>query len=113
MKMRTRNPAASTDIGSVIQSETGRHRYIAVQEATNPPNDVASCPRLRAKIGAWNPLVPESIWSICGIIAPTPGEDEPSSGPVHAPPQVDRSRRRDNAGRRTKRRIRAQQNHRQ
>jgi cytochrome c len=47
MKMRTRNPAASTDIGSVIQSETARHRYIAVQAAKNPPNDVASCPRLR------------------------------------------------------------------
>ena len=32
--MRTRNPAASTDIGSVIQSETAWHRYIAVQVAT-------------------------------------------------------------------------------
>src|SRR6516165_6133358 len=113
MKMRTRNPAASTDIGSVIQSETARQRYIAVQVATNPPNDVASCPRLRANIGAWNPWVPESIWSICGITAPTPGGDEPASGPAHAPPQVGRSRRRDNAGRRAKRRIRARQNHRQ
>src|SRR6516225_5317916 len=63
MKMRTRNPAASTDIGSVIQSETARQRYIAVQVATNPPNDVAGCPRLRANIGPWNLLVPESIWS--------------------------------------------------
>ena len=111
--MRTRNPAASTDVGSVIQSETARHRYIAVQVATNPPNDVASCPRLRANIGPWNLLVPESIWSICCITAPNPGEDEPSSGPVHAPPSVGRSRRRDNAGRRPKRRIHAQQNHRQ
>src|SRR5215472_1095708 len=110
MKMRTRNPAASTDIGSVIQNETARDRYIAVQEITNPPNDVASCPRLRANIGTWNPLVPESIWSICGVTAPSPGGDEPSSGPAHAPPQVGRSRRRDNAGRRPKRRIRAPQN---
>ena len=52
MKMRTRNPAASADIGSVIQSPTARHRYIAMQVAKNPPNDAASCPRLRAKIGA-------------------------------------------------------------
>src|SRR6516165_8311021 len=103
MKMRIRNPAASTDIGSVIQSETARHRYIAVQVATNPPNDVASCPRLRANIGPRNLLVPESIWSICGITAPNPGEDEASSGPVHAPPPVGRSRRKDNAGRRPKR----------
>src|SRR6516225_6625953 len=77
MKMRMRNPAASTDIDSVIQNETARHRYIAVQLTTNPPNDVASCPRLRANIGAWNPLVPETIWSIWGITAPTSGEDEP------------------------------------
>src|SRR6516164_8414581 len=113
MKIRTRNPAASADISSVIQSETARHRYIAVQVATNPPNDVASCPRLRANIGPWNLLVPESIWSICGITAPTPGGDEPSSEPARAPPQVGRRRRRDNAGQRTKRRIRTQQNHRQ
>jgi len=52
MKMRTRNPAASADIGSVIQSETARHRYIAAQVAKNPRNDVASCPRLHANIGA-------------------------------------------------------------
>src|SRR5690348_6939354 len=38
---------------------------------------VASCPRLHANIGAWNPLVPETIWSIWGITAPTSGEDEP------------------------------------
>ena len=75
--MRTRNPAPSTDIGSVIESETARHRYIAVQVATNPPNDVASCPRLRANIGAWKPLVPESIWSICKITAPNPAEINP------------------------------------
>ena len=50
MKMRMRNPAASTDIGSVIQSETAM--YIAVQVAKNPPNDVASCPRLYTNIGA-------------------------------------------------------------
>ena len=51
MKMRTRNPAASADIGSVIHSDTARHRYIAVQVAKNPPNEVASCPRLDANIG--------------------------------------------------------------
>jgi hypothetical protein len=52
MKIRTRNPAASADIGNVIQIETARHRYIAVQVAKNPPNDVASRPTLRANIGA-------------------------------------------------------------
>jgi hypothetical protein len=52
MKMRTRNPAASADIGSMIQSETARQRYIAAQVVKNPPNDVASCPRLRVNIGA-------------------------------------------------------------
>jgi hypothetical protein len=64
MKMRTRNPAASADIGSVIQSPTARHRYIAMQVAKNPPNDAASCPRLRANIGARKALVLERIWSI-------------------------------------------------
>jgi hypothetical protein len=64
MKMRTRNPAASADIGSVIQSERATHRYMAVQVAKNPPNEVASCPRLRANIGVWNALVLERIWSI-------------------------------------------------
>src|SRR6516165_1980233 len=91
MKMRTRNPAPSTDIGSVIESETARHRYIAVQVATNPPNDVASCPRLRANIGAWKPLVPESIWSICKITAPNPGGGRPASEPSRAPSQASRS----------------------
>src|ERR1700745_3247831 len=38
---------------------------------------VASCPRLRANIGAWNPLVPETIWSIWRIPAPPSGEDDP------------------------------------
>ena len=64
MKMRTRNPAASADIGSVIQSPTARHRYIAMQVAKNPPNDDASCPRLRANIGARKAIVLERIWSI-------------------------------------------------
>jgi hypothetical protein len=63
MKMRTRNPAASADIGRVIQSERARHRYITAQVRKNPPNDVASCPRLRANIGAWKALVRERIWS--------------------------------------------------
>jgi hypothetical protein len=63
MKMRTRNPAESADIGSVIQSERARHRYITAQVTKNPPNDVASCPRLRAKIGASKGLVLERIWS--------------------------------------------------
>src|SRR5215831_18920615 len=110
MKMRTRNPAASTDIGTVIQSETARHRYIVAQLTTNPPNDVASCPRLRANIGAWNPLVPETIWSIWGITAPTSGEDDPSSGRAHVPPTAGRNRRRDKAARRAKRRIRVRYN---
>jgi hypothetical protein len=51
MKIRTRNPAASADIGNVIQSDTARHKYIAVQVAKNPPNEVVSCPRLDANIG--------------------------------------------------------------
>jgi hypothetical protein len=35
----------------VIHSDTARKRYIAVQVAKNPPNEVASCPRLDANIG--------------------------------------------------------------
>jgi hypothetical protein len=35
-----------------------------MQVAKNPPNDAASCPRLRAKIGARKALVLERIWSI-------------------------------------------------
>ena len=41
-------PPASADIGSVIHSDTARQRYIAVQVAKTQPNEVASCPRLRA-----------------------------------------------------------------
>src|SRR6516162_5261986 len=112
MKMRTRNPAASTDIGSVIQSETARHRYIAVQVATNPPNDVARCPRLRANIGARNPLVPENIWSSRVTTGSTRGEDELSSENALAPLPPAHSKHRRNAGRRVKRRFRAWQSRR-
>ena len=70
--MRTRNPAASADIGSAIQSETARHRYITAQVTKNPPNDVASCPRLRANIGASK--------------SPDPGEDLVQSEALPDPP---------------------------
>src|SRR5829696_3505157 len=53
MKMRTRKPAAMIDSGSAIQAETSKHAYIATQVAKNPPNDVVSCAKLRAKIGGW------------------------------------------------------------
>src|SRR6516162_2335068 len=112
MKMRTRNPAASTDIGSVIQSETARHRYIAVQVAKNPPNDVASWPRLLANVGARNVLVAENIWSICGTTAPTRGEDEPSNEAARALPPAGRSKHRYAAGRWVKRRSHVRQNRR-
>ena len=62
--MRTRNPAASADSASVIHRDTAKVRYIAAQVTENPPSDVASCPRLRANIGAWKALVLERIWSI-------------------------------------------------
>src|ERR1051325_2449193 len=53
MKMRTRKPAAMIDSGSAIQAETSKHVYIAAHVAKNPPNDVVSCAKLRAKIGDW------------------------------------------------------------
>src|SRR4051794_11847029 len=53
MKMRTRKPAATIDSGSAIQAETAKQAYIAAQVAKNPPNDVVSCAKLRAKIGGW------------------------------------------------------------
>src|SRR6516165_2549548 len=77
MKMRTRNPAANTDIGSVIQNETARDRYISVQVITNPPNDVASCPRLRANIGSWNPLVQKASGPFAASRHPAPAEMNP------------------------------------
>ena len=49
MKMRTRKPAASADIGSAPQKDTSALAYIAAQVAKNPPNEVKSCPRLRFK----------------------------------------------------------------
>jgi len=61
----------------MIQSETAGHRYIAVQVTKNPPKDVASCPKLRTKIGARNALVAEIIWSNCGVTGPTPGGMNP------------------------------------
>ena len=45
--MRTRNPAASADIGSVIQSPMVRHRYITMQVAKNPPLAVRTTVRTR------------------------------------------------------------------
>jgi hypothetical protein len=51
MKMRTRKPAAMIDSGSAIQAETSKHAYIAAHVVKNPPNDVASCAKLRARIG--------------------------------------------------------------
>ena len=51
--MRTRKPAAMIDSGSAIQAETSKHAYIAAHVAKNPPNDVVSCAKLRAKIGGW------------------------------------------------------------
>src|SRR3954465_5575942 len=53
MKMRTRKPAAMIDSGSAIQAETAKHAYIAAQVAKNPPNDVVSCAKLRAKMAGW------------------------------------------------------------
>src|ERR1044071_7248790 len=53
MKMRTRKPAAMIDSGSAIQAETSKPVYIAAHVAKNPPNDVVSCAKLRAKIGDW------------------------------------------------------------
>ncbi len=52
--MRTKNPAATSDNGAVIHGNWPKHRYIAAQVPQNPPNEVASCPILRAKTGAWN-----------------------------------------------------------
>src|SRR3954462_5399872 len=53
MKMRTRKSAAMVDSGSAIQAETSKHAYMAAHVAKNPPNDVVSCAKLRAKIGDW------------------------------------------------------------
>src|SRR3954454_22132027 len=64
MKIRTRKPAATIDSGSAIQAETAKHAYIAAQVAKNPPNDVVSCAKLRAKIGGWR-----TSGSLCVAIA--------------------------------------------
>src|SRR3954454_22547561 len=64
MKMRTRKPAATIDSGSAIQAETSKHAYIAAQVAKNPPNDVVSCAKLRAKMGGWR-----MSGSVCVAIA--------------------------------------------
>ena len=53
MKMRTRKAAATIDNGSAIQAETSKHAYIAAHVAKNPPNDVGSCAKLRAKMAGW------------------------------------------------------------
>src|SRR5437879_1350656 len=71
MKIRTRNPAASTDSGRVIHTDIPKLRYIAAQIAKNPPNDVASWPRLRANIGPWKAWVLARICSISGTIGAT------------------------------------------
>jgi hypothetical protein len=41
------------DNGNVIQAETSKHAYITAHIAKNPPNDVVSCAKLRAKMGDW------------------------------------------------------------
>ena len=52
------------DRGSAIQAETSKHAYIAAQVAKNPPNDVVSCAKLRAKFGDWR-----MSGSVCVAIA--------------------------------------------
>src|SRR4051795_8380799 len=64
MKMRTRKPAAMVDSGSAIQAEPSKHAYMAAHVAKNPPNDVVSCAKLRAKIGDWR-----MSGSVCVAIA--------------------------------------------
>src|SRR4051812_7041318 len=64
MKMRTRKPAATIDSGSAIQAETSKHAYIVAQVAKNPPNDVVSCAKLRAKMNGWR-----MSGSVCVAIA--------------------------------------------
>jgi len=78
MKMRTRNPAASADIGSVIESETATHRYIAVQVAKMLRGE-----RRRELSEAASISVPEKPWfeKLSGPFAalpdPTPAEMNP------------------------------------
>src|SRR3954452_23059863 len=64
MKMRTRKPAAMIDSGSAIHAQNSKHVYIAAHVAKNPPNDVVSCAKLRAKIGDWR-----MSGSFCAAIA--------------------------------------------
>src|SRR5215204_5284778 len=88
MKMRTRKPAASTDSGSAAHIEMPRHRYIATMVATNPPNDVAICPRLRARIGVWNDFVPSRMYDRLSEAGPRPASGICGDGTVNAPPDV-------------------------
>src|SRR3954462_7587607 len=90
MKMRTRKSAAMVDSGSAIQAETSKHAYMAAHVAKNPPNDVVSCAKLRAKIGDWR-----MSGSFCVAIAfkdmlassPTSwSERDAHSGPAHGQP---------------------------
>ena len=74
MNMRTRNPAASIDIGNVIHSDTARHRYIAVQVAKNPPNEVGIYPRLDANIGAEKPWSQKASGLVAASSHPPPAE---------------------------------------
>src|SRR5215471_8888348 len=82
MKMRTRNPAASTDIGSVIQSETARHMYIAAQVAKTRRTTS------RAVRGCTPISAPENPWfqKVSGPLAalpdPPPAEMNPPANRV-------------------------------
>ena len=106
MKIRTRKPAASADNGKASHSDTDRHKYMAAQVAKNPPNDVESCPRLRASAGDWNGMVAERRGSFADTIAPIRDADEPASENRRAPRRSDRSRHRRIAGHRMKKRFR-------
>ena len=74
MKIRTRKPAASTDIGSAMRRETARKKYIAAQVAKNPPNEVASCPRLDADSAFEKPWSQKASGLVAALSHPPPAE---------------------------------------
>src|ERR1051326_2267895 len=94
MKIRTRNPAASTDSGKIIQGDTVRPRYIAAQVARNPPKDVVNCARLRRRIGYLNFETSENMFFKSLITDPTPVLSDPATFDVHGPRRSARSSRR-------------------
>jgi hypothetical protein len=95
--MQTRKPTTSTDIGSVIQSETsgtGTLRCSCRKIRRTMLRVVRGCAPISAPGTPWF----QNASGLFGPLShPPPGKDEPSRGPAHVPPKAGRRRDGDNA----------------